>query len=737
MYLAQILFGIQLASVFLLLGLSVYIFAKWQTKLQGYLFFHVIVVLVNNAGYLMCMLSKTEHEYLLCLKASYLGRTWVAFSLLLLVISICKQKVSRKLLLGLSFFHILTYILVIFVEYNTLYYSSIEFSDDGIFPCINHGNGIWYNINTFIILVYIAYGVFHLFRLSFIEKSDLAKKRYICVSIGIMCNSVFYVLTVADVIEFYDLTMIGYTINTIFFCIAIFKYNLIDTLQLAKDYCVDELAEGIIVANENGEIEYYNCPAKLIFPELDKDSKSVIETLENLIEKNESFERNDRIYLPQSKEFYHASQEHIKLYLLTDNTEQIRHMEELKKQKEIAEEANASKSAFLSIVSHEIRTPMNAVVGMTELLLRDEDSLTTKQAKYLNNIKNSGASLVMIVNDILDQSKIEAGKMEIVEDVYELRPMVDDVKMIIENRIGTKPIHLVMEIDEQIPDVMVGDSLRIRQILINLMNNAVKFTTEGFIKLSISVESKESDKLYLCFAVQDSGQGINEADLSKLGQAFTQVDVKKNHGKEGTGLGLSISRDFISLMGGQLQVNSTYGKGTTFYFTISQGFVDEEESNNSKVGKAWKDDVEFTAKTARILVVDDSPINLMVINELLVPVELKVDTAESGKDALTYVQANKYDIIFMDYMMPYMNGVEATEHIRQLSDVALEQGNETLGNYYKTVPIIAFSGDSSAETKDLFLRAGIDDMLEKPVDIKRFKKLLLKWLPEDKIVMKE
>ena len=374
---------------------------------------------------------------------------------------------------------------------------------------------------------------------------------------------------------------------------------------------------------------------------------------------------------------------------------------------------------------------------MTELLLRDEDSLTTKQAKYLNNIKNSGASLVMIVNDILDQSKIEAGKMEIVEDVYELRPMVDDVKMIIENRIGTKPIHLVMEIDEQIPDVMVGDSLRIRQILINLMNNAVKFTTEGFIKLSITVERKESNKLYLCFAVQDSGQGINEADLSKLGQAFTQVDVKKNHGKEGTGLGLSISRDFISLMGGQLQVSSTYGKGTTFYFTISQGLVDEEESNNSKVGKAWKDDVEFTAKTAKILVVDDSPINLMVINELLVPVELKVDTAESGKDALTYVQANKYDIIFMDYMMPYMNGVEATEHIRQLSDVALEQGNETLGNYYKTVPIIAFSGDSSAETKDLFLRAGIDDMLEKPVDIKRFKKLLLKWLPEDKIVMKE
>ena len=735
--LAQVLFGIQLFSVILILGLAVYVFAKWQTKLQGFLFFHIVVLLVNNAGYLLCMTANTESEYLLCLKMSYLGRVWVPFSLLLLVISVCKRKVSRIILIGLSFIHIFTYFLVLFVEKNSLYYSTMEFSDEGILPCINHGNGIWYSFYTFVILAYIAYGLFDLLRMSVIEKGSLAKKRYICVTIGILCNSAFYVLNIFNVIDGYDLTMIGYTINTIFWCIAIFKYNLIDTLQLAKDYCVDELAEGIIVASSDGEVEYYNRPARLVFPELDKASRDVVRMLEERLQKKESFEKNGRIYLPQVKDLHNATQENARVYVLIDNTEQLKHMEELREQKEIAEAANASKSAFLSVVSHEIRTPMNAVVGMTDLLLREEETLTAKQAKYLKNIKNSGAALVMIVNDILDQSKIEAGKMEIVEDAYELRPMIEDVKLIIENRIGSKLIELITEIDEQIPEIIVGDSLRVRQILINLMNNAVKFTTEGFIKLSISVEKKENDKLFLRFAVEDSGQGIKEADLSKLGQAFTQVDVKKNHSKEGTGLGLSISRDFISMMGGQLQVSSVYGKGTQFYFTISQGIADNEESTNGKAGRAWKDDVEFTAKTARILIVDDTPLNRMLTKELLSPIGMTVDTAESGKDAIELVQANTYDIVFMDYMMPYMDGVEATKHIRQFSEAASESGDEARADYFKTVPIIAFSGDCSDDTRDLFLDAGINDMIEKPVDPKRLKKLILKWLSEDKIVMSE
>jgi len=397
-------------------------------------------------------------------------------------------------------------------------------------------------------------------------------------------------------------------------------------------------------------------------------------------------------------------------YLTLDNPDAIL-LEQVRKEKEKAEAANASKSAFLSVVSHEIRTPMNAVVGMTELMLKDNENLTDKQNKYLQNIRNSGAALVMIVNDILDQSKIEAGKMELVESPYELRPMISDVEMIIENRIGSKPIKLDLAIDETIPECIVGDRLRLRQILINLMNNAVKFTEEGFIKLSIACESKKEEELYIRFGISDSGQGIREEDLAKLGEAFTQVDVQKNHSKEGTGLGLSISRDFISMMGGLLEVNSEYGKGTEFFFTIKQGKCDTK----GEVSQAWNDELEFTAPDSSILIVDDTEINLLVAAEMLKPVTQNIDTAKSGEEALELVLHNKYDLIFMDYMMPHMDGVATTKWIRQ-------QGFK--------MPIIALSGDSSPETISKFEEAGISDTMEKPVVPKQLKKMVHKWIVE-------
>ena len=406
-------------------------------------------------------------------------------------------------------------------------------------------------------------------------------------------------------------------------------------------------------------------------------------------------------------------------------------LEKVREEKRKAEEANASKSAFLSVVSHEIRTPLNAVVGMTDLLLRDE--LTEKQQKYLMNIKTSGAALVMIVNDLLDQSKIEAGKMEIVEDAYELMPLLADVRMIIENRIGDKPIHLLYEIDEKIPAVIVGDSLRIRQILINLMNNAVKFTAEGYIELSIQVVKEEEDRLLLKFKVKDSGQGIRPEDVNRLFKAFSQVDTQKNHNKEGTGLGLSISRDFINLMGGQLDVASEYGKGSEFFFTIYQGKETEHtEADGGTKKQAWQEE-EFTAPDARVLIVDDTLVNLMITEEILGTSQIQADTADSGMKALKLMEENTYHAVLMDYMMPYMDGVETTKKIRSLSKEFEDSGNEKMSAYYKSVPIIALTGDISEEAKEKFKQAGMNDFTEKPVDSARLKQLMLKWLPGDLI----
>ncbi|MCI5874918.1 MAG: ATP-binding protein [Roseburia sp.] len=420
----------------------------------------------------------------------------------------------------------------------------------------------------------------------------------------------------------------------------------------------------------------------------------------------------------------------LSFYLTVENPDVLL-LEQVREEKRKAEEANASKTAFLSIVSHEIRTPMNAVIGMTELLLRDD--LTDKQRKYLLNIKNSGEALVMIVNDILDQSKIEAGKMDIVEDAYELRSMLDDVRMIIENRIAEKPIHLIYDIDEHIPKIIVGDALRMRQILINLMNNAVKFTEQGYIELGIRIVKEEDERLLLRFSVKDSGQGIRQEDMNRLFKAFSQVDTKKNHSKEGTGLGLSISADFVHMMGGQLDVASEYGKGSEFFFTVYQGLPEMDEEREPLKKPAWQSD-KFTAPGAKILIVDDSEINLMITESLLESLQMKIDTAESGMKALEMIQKNQYHAVFMDYMMPYMDGVETTEKVRRLAESAAALRSTELAEYYKSVPIIALTGDASEETKEKFKLAGIDDYTEKPVMVDQLKKILLKWLPENLIL---
>ena len=257
--------------------------------------------------------------------------------------------------------------------------------------------------------------------------------------------------------------------------------------------------------------------------------------------------------------------------LLTDITEQRAMVEELEVAKEQAEAANNAKSAFMSTMSHEIRTPMNAIVGMTEILLRE--SLPERDREYLMNIKNSGDALLTIINDILDFSKIEAGKLEIVEKEYEPSSMLNDLSLIFLNRIESRPIELLYDIDPELPSRLYGDDKRIRQIIINIMNNAVKFTESGFVRLTIKTEPAGDDRITLTVKITDTGMGIKEEDMDKLFGAFSQVDTKKNHEKEGTGLGLSICKQLVELMGGSIRVESTYGKGSTFSFTLEQKVV--------------------------------------------------------------------------------------------------------------------------------------------------------------------
>lgn len=390
-------------------------------------------------------------------------------------------------------------------------------------------------------------------------------------------------------------------------------------------------------------------------------------------------------------------------------------LSEKKKQQAIS--AKEAEEKFLANMSHEIRTPMNAIVGMTEILLRGD--LTAEQKEYLENIKSSGNALVSIINDILDISKIEAGKMELVDDVYATRQMMSDIDKIIRTRIGDKPIELICDIDKSVPDRLYGDGLRIRQIIINLANNAVKFTDSGRITITMKAQETADERIAVSVSVADTGQGIKKEDIKRLFGAYEQVDALKNKGKEGTGLGLTISSQLVEMMGGKLEVQSEYGKGSEFFFTIYQDPVSADMEWKQEV---LDDIMHFTAPQAKVLLVDDNEINRKVALGLLEPLRIQIDTAVNGKNALDMIVQNRYDLVFMDHMMPVMDGVEATRRLREME-----------GEYYQKLPVIALTANAMKEAQKLFQDAGMNGFVAKPIVMKQICQAIRQWLPEEMI----
>lgn len=710
-----------------------YIFFNMNSKQQSYLFMFCFCAFLNNVAYTFEMHAQTYNEGFHATQFAYFGKVWIPVAFFAVTMQICEIPISKKVYAVLVSIHMTIFFLVFSSEHHTLYYGEKrEFVQTGLFPHNKYESGIVHTLYFTLLVVYILIGVVvSIWKYMRVQsREQRVAIRYVFASIIAM--TIGYMLFLLKLTGGYDSTAMSYAVASVIMFFALFRANLLENLSFVRDYAIDTIPEGVVAVNEVGSMVYCNASMKKIFPDIVENPQDTVKRIEDSVAMDKVIEQGGCIYETAFKPLEQEKHKKGNLYVVTDVTENYRHMEQLQEQKTIAEEANASKSTFLSIVTHEIRTPMSAVVGMTDLLLREPEHLNSKQEKYLRNIKNSGAALVMIVNDILDQSKIEAGKMEIIEDSYALRPMVEDVRMIIENRIGSRPIRLICDIDEEIPEYLIGDSLRIRQILINLLNNAVKFTEEGHIRLYIEHKQTEGKNCKLRFSVRDTGQGIKEEDLSKLGQAFMQVNTKVNHGKEGTGLGLSISRDFISMMGGQLEVDSVYGEGTEFFFEIMQEIADGIEHEGAIISKqAWQEEEQFLAPEARVLIVDDTELNLMITSELIQPLGVQVDTASSGEIAIEMVKQKEYHVIFMDYMMPYMDGVETTINIR--AEAKLHKDDEERAKYFHSVPIIALSGDSSKESKEKFLHAGMNDFTEKPVELKRLKKKLLKWLPEELI----
>ncbi|MGN1137735.1 MAG: ATP-binding protein [Oscillospiraceae bacterium] len=380
-------------------------------------------------------------------------------------------------------------------------------------------------------------------------------------------------------------------------------------------------------------------------------------------------------------------------------------MLELDKARQEAIKASKAKSEFLSNMSHEIRTPINAVLGMNEMIMRE--SSEKQIVEYAANIQSSGRTLLSIINDILDFSKIESGKMEIVPVSYDVSSLVNDIVNMVRIRAEKKKLRFIYEIDENIPSVLYGDDVRIRQVITNILTNAVKYTPEGYVRLRMKVLRIDDGVLRLEVSVTDTGIGIKEEDMDKLFTSFQRLDQEKNRSIEGTGLGMSIVQRLLDMMGSELKVSSVYGSGSTFSFEIEQKIVkpepigDFEQRFKAAATEHTSDTVVRIAPKAKVLVVDDNETNLLVAKSLLKRTKVNLDTAPSGAMCIELLKSKHYDIVFLDHMMPEMDGIETLKKIKEEKLAA-------------DTCFIALTANAIHGARQTYLDAGFDDYLSKP-----------------------
>lgn len=700
---------------------------------QKIMSFFLCGILVQNTGYLLEFIATSMETALICVKLQYLGSIFVPLCYCWFLYSYCYEKPPKKLICLLVIIDVLTLGMVLTLEFHDFYYKSTEWlvTEGGHhYLSLEYGPGY---------LIFIVFGCVIPYSMSVLTliKAVLTKPKYSAVkkyktilvlsSLPIFALAM-YAMKISDIFDPAPL-VIGMVLSMV--AILIWRRKTYDFRRLAADMVVESISDGVIALSRHGKILYYNKAAVSVFPEFDNMRLGdPVDGIENF-PANILAEGHDNMEFSLNGSYYESHTEILKdqngrnqgyVILIIDVTDIKNTIEEMKAAQEKASQANMAKSEFLANMSHEIRTPMNVIIGLSDIIM--EESVGRKLYSYAGDIKSASQNLLGIINDILDLSKVEAGKMELVTSDYHVKNIVKEVVHMMDIAASQRGILMKYEYDETIPCRYHGDEGRIKQILINLLNNAVKFTKEGYVKIYIGGCPGDTDgEELLVFRIEDTGCGIREEDQKKIFENFTQLDSSKKRSIEGTGLGLSITKHLVQLMGGSIGLESVYGEGSTFTVTIPQRIVDgrplsevpdEIVSDDEKVGF-------FTAEGYKVLVVDDNRINRVIADKFLGRYSFDLSEAASGPEAIELVKENAYDMIFMDHMMPGMDGMEAVRIIRS-----------ECGENGKNPVIVALTANAMEGVRERFMSNGFQDFLSKPINRRQLNDMLMKWVPEDR-----
>lgn len=724
----NVLFTLQIIALILTLVSAAVLLTQKGSEVSKLILVGCLCAFVQNAGYLLELTSRNLDEVMIAIRAEYLGAAFIGTMSMLFVFRYCRVRIVPWIKYTLLGIDVAVLICVWAYEYIPIYYSGVSFSYNGVFPHVILQKGFLYIVFMVTLYAELIAGVVVAAVFALRTTDPNMKRNYKLLVFSNIAPLAFYIAGVCNMIDGYDPAPLGGAVGILIFCANLIFRRVFDVVETAHENILMELDDAIVVLDYRRGFQEANRAAVNLFPELGKTPYG--ELVENK-EFYDLFDKKDTDEIEIDGRFYDV---HINdLYarrgldnnfigysiIFFDITDKKQQMDKMNELRIAADSASQAKSAFLANVSHEIRTPINVVQGMSEVIIRDYDE--PKLLEYADNIRTAADQLLDLINGILDFSKIESGKVTLANAEYRVDEFFRDIIMVFEHKSSESGLYFRTDIAGDIPLLMYGDALRLKQVATNLLSNAFKYTRDGGITLRARFEKMSEEKGNLIFSVEDTGIGIRKDEIDKIFEVFVRLDERLNRSVEGTGLGMNITKQLVDLMGGEIKVYSEYGKGSVFTVIIPQ-FVRSQRGET--VGELKRQDivkqhagVGFEAPDAKVLIIDDSKTNLIVAKALLRDTKAQITTGISGNECLDHVIREHYDVIFLDHRMPGMDGVETLNKMRMMDHKCID------------TPVIMLTANAMSDAKDFYLNKGFTDFISKPITEQSICKMLKKYLP--------